>query len=51
MSRDEQSKKDLIDKSQNYYQFNQNELKNINEFKENYHLEKAIDWYRKESFL
>jgi hypothetical protein len=42
MSHDEQSKNDFINKSKEYYQFNQTELRKLNDFKENYHSKDEI---------
>ena len=51
MPSNDQSKQDFINKCQVYYQFDQSELKNIDEFKNNYCRGKAIEWYTKESFV
>ncbi len=51
MPQDEQSKKDMLNMCRDYYQKNKHELKKIEEFKQSYSSEKAIEWYTDECFL
>ncbi|CAM4796161.1 unnamed protein product [Rotaria magnacalcarata] len=48
---DEHAKKEMLDASRHYYRNNIQELKNINEFEQNYRSEEAIKWYTKNSFV
>jgi len=47
----ETEKNELITLYQNAYQGNNNELKNLKEFQQNYSSEKALCWYTRESFF
>jgi len=47
----ETDKNELISLFQNAYQGNKNELKNLEEFQQNYSSENAIWWYTRESFF
>jgi tetratricopeptide (TPR) repeat protein len=51
MPHDEQSKKEMLDMCCGYYQNNKHELKKIEEFKQTYSRETAIEWYTDECFL
>ncbi|CAF1514258.1 unnamed protein product [Adineta steineri] len=51
MSQDEQSKKEMLNMCRGYYKNNKQELKNIEEFKNTYTRDKAMEWYTDECFL
>lgn len=51
MPKNDQSKEDLLNKCEEYYRFNEHELKNIDEFRKDYSYENAIQWYTDECFL
>ncbi|CAF1076348.1 unnamed protein product [Rotaria sordida] len=51
MSQDDQSKTDILDQCEQYYHWNEDELKKIQEFRQHYRREKAIPWYTRNSFV
>ncbi|CAF1029492.1 unnamed protein product [Rotaria sordida] len=51
MSQDDQSKTDILDQCEQYYHWNEDELKKIKEFRQHYRREKAIQWYTRNSFV
>jgi tetratricopeptide (TPR) repeat protein len=51
MPQNEQSKDELLQKCEEYYRFNDKELKKIDKFRKNYSHGKAIQWYTEECFL
>ncbi|CAF3178502.1 unnamed protein product [Rotaria sp. Silwood2] len=51
LPQDEQSKKDMLDKCIDYYQDNKRELKKIQQFRQMYTSDKAIQWYTHDCFL
>ncbi|CAF0898740.1 unnamed protein product [Adineta steineri] len=51
MSQDEQSKQQMLDMCRDYYKQNKEELMKIEEFKNTYTRDKAIEWYTDECFL
>ncbi|CAF0856129.1 unnamed protein product [Adineta steineri] len=51
MPQDKLSKKQLLDMCRDYYKNNKQELKKIEEFKNTYTRDKAIEWYTDECFL
>jgi hypothetical protein len=44
-------KQDMIDECRRQYDGNENELKNIDDFQCNYTVNKAIEWYTRDTFL
>ena len=51
MPHDEQAKQDMLNKCEDYYRFNKDELRKIDEFRKTYHHERAIEWYTDQCFL
>ncbi|CAF3947010.1 unnamed protein product, partial [Adineta steineri] len=51
MSQDKLSKKQMLDMCRDYYKNNKQQLKKIEEFRNTYTREKAIEWYTHDCFL
>lgn len=51
LPQDKQSKDDMLNQCRDYYQFNEIELQQIENFRNNYNPNEAITWYTKESFV
>ncbi|CAF5030685.1 unnamed protein product, partial [Rotaria sp. Silwood1] len=51
MTQDEQSKKDMLNKCRDYYQFDRKQLEKIEQFRNSYSRDRAIEWYTNECFL